>query len=308
MQKVLITGIAGFIGSNIAKRFLAEGWLVFGVDNLVTGRLENIPKGAKFTKADVNQINELKCLKNEHFEIILHLAGQSSGENSYSNPVSDLMMNAASTLELIKFAISKNIKKLILASSMSVYGSVIGEMADESMSPAPLSCYGVSKLAAENYLKVFKSQLNGLSMRMFNVYGVGQDLQNMKQGMVSIYIAQAVKDKQIIVKGSLERFRDFICIKDVVELWWLASTKGWKDDISALNLGTGKKTKVKDLIAIIGQYTPIHSIVEEEPTKGDQFGIYANNKLLQDTIGKYEFSDLKDEMQKFVEWSANVIK
>ena len=106
---------------------------------------------------------------------------------------------------------------MIFASSQSVYGNVDDIAVSEKYKVNPLSCYGNSKLSSENYLKIFKDKLPYVIFRINNVYGYGQDLDNLKQGMVSIYLAQALKNNKIIVKGSLDRFRDFVHIDDVVD-------------------------------------------------------------------------------------------
>ena len=198
-------------------------------------------------------------------DLILHLAGQSSGEISFHNPVDDLNKNTISTLNLIKYGIENKINKFIYASSMSVYGDVespnIG--VKEDYFSEPKSCYGIGKLSSERYLSVYKNHFPFVSLRMFNVYGPGQDMENMCQGMVSIYLSQAIKYRSILVKGSLNRFRDFIFIDDVVEAWYRASVS--KNVINqAINLGTGKRTTVKEILAIIKHITDVDDVRLEE--------------------------------------------
>jgi UDP-glucose 4-epimerase len=306
MKKVFITGVAGFIGSEIAKRFIAEGWIVYGIDNLLTGLVESIPAGVKFIKGDVIDINKIKELKYIKFDIVLHLAGQSSGEISYENPRNDLLLNTVSTIELIKYSISNKIPRIVFASSMSVYGNISGSgEAREDHRPNPLSCYGVSKFSAENYLRIFKPQLKSLSMRMFNVYGPNQNLLNLKQGMVSIYISQAITNSSILVKGSLDRYRDFIYIDDVVDFWWKSATLFWPEDVESINIGTGKKTFVRDLVSLIGKHVPVSNVVQIDSTMGDQFGIFANINLLERCFGSYHFIEINDGLIKFIDWAKS---
>ena len=156
-QTILITGIAGFIGSNLASRFIKEGFNVIGIDNLSTGSLENIPPEANFIKGDIldslifNQIN-VQC------SYILHLAGQSSGEISFEDPIRDLHLNTISTLNVINFAIKNKSKKILYASSMSIYGETHDKPVKETQIPLPISCYGISKLASEKYLEIFSKR------------------------------------------------------------------------------------------------------------------------------------------------------
>ena len=188
MKRILITGVAGFIGSHIANRFSNENWEVFGVDDLSSGRKENIPKGINYIHGDLSDKEAIQELP-ANCDLILHLAGQSSGEISFDDPIADLNKNTTSTLNLIRYGIKKKVSRFLYASSMSVYGDVPDEPISEDYGCSPLSCYGVGKLAAENYLRIYQHQLPYVALRMFNVYGPGQDMKNLRQGMVSIYLA-----------------------------------------------------------------------------------------------------------------------
>ncbi|HBS51496.1 MAG TPA: NAD-dependent epimerase, partial [Coxiellaceae bacterium] len=210
-MNLLITGVAGFIGSRVARTAIEKGYKVIGVDDLSQGYLRNVPKEVHFFEFDLTKSNNTAKLP-KNIDYILHLAGQSSGEVSFDNPILDLEKNTISTLNLIKFGIKNKVKKIIYASSMSVYGTAEDSPVSETHVCSPLSCYGVGKLAAENYLKVYQNQLPYTIFRMFNVYGSGQDMSNLRQGMVSIYLAHIFKDGYVPVKGSVQRFRDFIYI------------------------------------------------------------------------------------------------
>src|SRR5262249_45959548 len=150
-SRVLITGVAGFIGSWVARRFLQEGQQVVGVDDLSSGDIANVPREVDFIQADLSSPLVERALPRD-CRIILHLAGQSSGEISFDDPVADLRKNVVSTLNLIRHAIDCGAERLVYASSMSVYGAVEDVPVDESCRCTPLSCYGVGKLAAEGYL------------------------------------------------------------------------------------------------------------------------------------------------------------
>ena len=283
MTKVLITGVAGFIASHVARRFLAEGYSVVGVDDLSGGKRENIPDGVKFIQGDLKDPATIKCLPTDCRQI-LHLAGQSSGEISFDDPVADLEMNVTSTLRLIDYGIQIRAERIIYASSMSVYGAVPDAPTSESHHPKPLSCYGVGKLSSENYLRIYQNKLPFVAMRMFNVYGPGQDLRNLRQGMVSIYLAQALVSGRIEVKGSLERFRDFIFIDDVVEAWYRASTR--REALNnAINIGTGIRTSISELLKYIHDLLPNSTSFISSSTKGDQSGIYSNTDAMRSLLG-----------------------
>lgn len=300
-KSILITGVAGFIGSNLAKRMLAEGYRVIGVDSLIAGTLENVPSAVEFIEKDLSDRDVAKYLP-KSCNVIMHLAGQSSGELSFKDPLRDLSCNASSTINLIQYAKACGARKLIFASSMAVYGDPEVLPVGENAALNPKSCYGVSKLAAEKYLMVNQADLPYVSMRMFNVYGPGQDLSNLNQGMLSIFVAQALTNHHVVVKGSSNRFRDFIYIDDVVEAWFRAATYKSVANIS-FNLGTGIKSSVKEILDLITLYVPNTSWEEVTGTRGDQSGIYSDSKLIVDMLNFDCFTALEVGLPKFIDWS-----
>ena len=300
---ILITGVAGFIGSKVAKRFIEEGHNIYGIDDLSSGIINNIPQQVNFIKSDLIDAGSLNEVPSS-CKIILHLAGQSSGEISFHNPVEDLRKNTISTLNLIQFGIKNKVNRILYASSMSVYGDSNCEKygVKEENNLNPKSCYGISKLTSEQYLKIFQNQLPFVSLRMFNVYGPGQNMENMKQGMVSIYLSQAIKYKKISIKGNLFRFRDFIYIDDVVEAWFRASFQ--KDALNnAINIGTGKKTTVNEIIQLIKSIANVEDIEVKEGTPCDQFGIYSDNTKLKTILKVTPKVDLKNGLKDFYDWA-----
>ena len=295
---VLITGVAGFIGSKLAQKFIENHHIVYGVDDLSSGLMSNVPNGLKFIKFDISNPKVIEILP-QNCDLILHLAGQSSGEISFDNPVNDLNKNTVSTLNLIEYGKRCKIKKLLFASSMSVYGNVPDINISESFVQKPLSCYGVGKLAAEHYLEIFKSEVPYINLRMFNVYGPGQDLGNLRQGMVSIFIAQAIDKGVIQVKGDLNRFRDFIYIDDVVNIWYeLANDKRLFN--LTLNLGSGVRTTIFELLNEIKKNISEIKYYTEGITPGDQKGIYADNSLLVKKLGFLKFTSLADGLKNYI--------
>jgi len=200
VRPILVTGVAGFIGSHVARRLVADGAKVVGVDDLSMGHRTNIPSEIDFVEGDLSEASTYDKLPSQ-IDHILHLAGQSSGEISFDDPVADLEKNTVSTLRMVDYATRASASKLVYASSMSVYGDVPDSAIVEDQVPRPLSCYGVGKLAAEQYLKIFAKKMPSLSFRMFNVYGPGQDMTNLRQGMISIYVAQALRCVAACVTG-----------------------------------------------------------------------------------------------------------
>jgi UDP-glucose 4-epimerase len=307
-KTVVVTGVAGFIGSRVAARMAAEGFTVVGVDDLSSGKESNVPSSIDFVRGDLANTQTISKLP-KSAEFVLHLAGQSSGEMSFDNPVADLEKNTISTLHLIKYGIGANISKLVYASSMSVYGNVSDAPIGEDEHVAPLSCYGIGKLAAENYLNVFDKQLSSVSLRMFNVYGPGQDMTNLRQGMVSIYLAQALTNKHIVVKGSLERFRDFIFIDDVVEAWFRAATfvgVGGGVGGNTINVGTGVRTTVTQVLEAVKANVVGTTVEVTDPTPGDQNGIFADTTRMRALLGMSDFVQLADGVKRFSDFAKTV--
>ena len=212
---ILITGVAGFIGSSIAKK-IKNKYKLFGIDNLSTGKKTNIPKEVTFYKLDLSKKN---CLKNfPRVDYIMHLAGQSSADKSFNSPILDLQQNTQSTLNIIEYAKRKKVKKIIYASSMSVYGNIIKKNLSENENVNPVSFYGVSKLSSEKYLSLLSPNVNYLILRMFNVYGQVQNLKDLNQGMVSIYLSQYLYKKKFLVTLTVESFKTNYKLTNYIDL------------------------------------------------------------------------------------------
>ena len=299
-----MTGVAGFVGAALARRLVDEGIHVVGVDDLSTGKAVNIPQNVEFIEGDVANWRVLQRLPTDA-TVIYHLAGQSSGEISFDDPVGDLHRNVITTLKLIAWCLENGAPRLVLASSMSVYGHQVDPVAiSESAVSMPVSCYGVGKLAAEHYLNVYRDRVPGVVLRMFNTYGPGQDLDNHRQGMVSIYVAQAVREGRILVRGSLDRFRDFVHIDDMVEVWIRA---GQTDDAigRTLNVGSGVRTSVRDLTSMISNASGGCPIETTTGTPGDQFGVIASTHLLQSVLGFVPSIAVSEGVAQFVAWATH---
>ncbi|NJL53854.1 NAD-dependent epimerase/dehydratase family protein [bacterium] len=301
---VLVTGAAGFIGSHLCKQLLNSYYSVVAVDNFSTGSRANVPAGAEVVELDLTQPNFTQHLPDYHYRAICHLAGQSSGEKSFENPVYDFDANARSTLLLSEWAIAQSIPTFLYASSMGVYGRVAHYPVSEETAPAPISYYGNSKLSAERILAIANQRgLRTVSFRMFNVYGPGQNLANLKQGMVSIYLAYLLKKEPLLVKGSLERVRDFVYIDDVIRAWQIAL----EQPVSGIfNLGSGQAVSVRTLIDALLHACGLASdypICEAAGTPGDQGAIAANITAIQRTLGWQPQVSLEDGLAKMYAWA-----
>lgn len=310
-KKILVTGGAGFIGSNIARRCILDGHDVVIVDNLSTGKAENIPDACTFIEMDISQEKDYEKLVEMEFDAILHLAAQSSGEISDEKPQMDLLVNSLGTLLLLKWAKKKNIKRFIYASSMAVYGTPKTIPVPETENCQPLSFYGISKLTGEHYVQHFSNDgLETTIFRMFSVYGPGQNMENLKQGMVSIFMAYLLKKETVIVKGSKDRFRDFIYIDDVVDAW-LSALNDSKSFGKIYNLGTGMKTRVEELICEEIEAFGLDSnypVDYKGTTPSDQFGLYSNISKIKNDIGWNPKFTLNRGLNIMIKWVKNDAK
>jgi UDP-glucose 4-epimerase len=303
---VLVTGGAGFIGSHIARSLIADGYEVDIVDNVSTGALENIPAEAEFFKLDLRFAESPESLPKKQYAAILHLAGQSSGEKSFEDPVYDFDANARSTALLSNWALANGIPAFIYASSMGVYGQPASHPVSENVRPEPISFYGASKYSAEQVLRVASLQgLRTVSFRMFSVYGPGQNLDDMKQGIVSIFLAQLFRERSIMIKGSLSRVRDFIHIDDVARAWKLAL----QSPVSGIfNLAGGKGVTLKDMIAKLIQACGLDSttpIRQVEGTPGDQFAVSADISALRQVLDWCPRISLDEGIESMVAWARS---
>lgn len=308
-KTALVTGVAGFIGSAVAKKLIDKGYELFGIDNLSTGFLENVPHRCEFIEGDIQDPDILKPFDGFNLDVIFHIAGQSSGEVSFSDPIYDLQTNAQSTIMLLDHARQNSCRNFVYAGTMSVYGNPSNPLipVKESHDFNPLSFYAIGKIASEAYMKIY-SQHYGIrctSLRLFNVYGPGQNLQNLKQGMVSIFLAQALKTGVIKVRGSLNRFRDQVYIDDVVRAFLKASTHEGASLFNAFNVCTGHSIKVSDVIEELERNISIKEVIEEPGTPGDQFGIIGDPQIAELHLGFVAKETFQTGMQKMISMTKN---
>lgn len=292
-EKILVTGGAGFIGSHIVDRLIDENLDVTVIDNLDTGKLENIAqhkhnKNFHFIKGDIRDsklINEIIT----DIDAVFHEAALASVMFSVKNPILSHQINVDGTLNLLKAASDANVKRFIFASSAAVYGNPQTHLKQESATPNPTSPYGVTKLAAESYVRVFHSVygLETVSLRYFNVYGPRQsfDIQCAYGGAITIFTNRLMKNMSPIIYGDGNQTRDFVNVKDVVNANILAL---YADNISGdfFNIGTGKGTSLNQ----------IAEILKELLNKKEIKNVYADSRP---TDIRHGYADLSKAKLKF---------
>jgi len=303
-RRYLVTGAAGFIGGAVARSLVAAGARVVTVDNLSTGFRESVPDEVEFIQGDCADRSVVARVSGP-IDAVLHIAGQSSGEISFEDPIRDLQWNVQSTLALLERGASLGCRRFVYASSMSVYGDQPDAPVAETADCRPNSFYGVGKLASEHDLRIWQRQygMETVALRLFNVYGPGQNMGNMRQGMVSIFLAQLVREGRIHVKGSLDRFRDFVHVSDVSNAF-VRSINAPAARPVVVNVGTGVRTTVRELISEL--LIASDSAVPPEShgsTPGDAHGLFADVGLAQSAIGWKATVALRDGVPGMVEWA-----
>jgi UDP-glucose 4-epimerase len=277
--RVLVTGGAGFIGSALARHLLASGHEVVIADNLSTGLRSNLPERAAFVEVDLSWPAALEKLPDSRYDAVAHLAAQSSGAIGQRDPYADMLSSVGSTMLLSRWCLARKIPRFVYTSSMTVYGQANREPVGEDSICRPIGYYAASKLASENYLRLASAE--GLSvtiLRLYNVYGRGQNLGNLYQGMASIYLAYLLKKEPVPVTGSFDRYRDFVHIDDVIAALTavLTATRSRSD---VYNIGTGTRTTVRELLALLIEAMGLprdHPVEELSGTQGDVFGSVAD--------------------------------
>jgi UDP-glucose 4-epimerase len=305
-MRCLVSGGAGFIGSHLVSRLLKNGHYVFVIDNLENGKKTSIPSQAVFLKADVADSKTYKNLPSS-IDTVFHLASQASGELSFENPLKDQRVNQTGSLLLANWARFTKVKNFVFTSTMGVYKDKINGAANEQSRTIPSSFYGIHKLASENYFRIladFGCQVTIL--RLFNVYGPGQHLDNLKQGMVRIYLSYILKNKPVIVRGKLTRYRDFVYIDDVIDGILKSANRKKGKRYEIINLGTGVRTSVKLLIKEIfkatGNQWRNYLIIQRPSTPRDIFGCYAKNHKAKYLLDWSPKTNLKTGISQMVHW------
>lgn len=303
----LVTGAAGFIGAELARRLLNMGHHVVTIDNLSTGTLEHIPEGVEFIRGDTHNPEVISELMKYRFEAIFHIAGQSGGVTCWEDPVYDLNANVTSTLLLLDYARRTDCKKFLYASSMSVYG-------DENPCPVreddvikPKTFYAVGKNASEHYMRIYSAEygIECTALRLNNTYGPGQNMDNLLQGMVSIFLSQAISNHHIHVMGEKNRYRDFVYIDDTIDAFVKAESRAGKPELyTCYTVCTNRKTTCEQVVELIRQYLPFDVTVEYSgSTQGDQFGIYCSYERIYNALGWEPRVRFEDGLKRMVDWA-----
>jgi UDP-glucose 4-epimerase len=269
-MKIMVTGGAGFIGSHLVDKLIKEGNKVVVIDNLSTGKKENLNPKAKFYKIDICSPKISEILKKEKPEFVFHLAAKIDVRKSTENPIEDAKVNILGSLNIIQnlyhFSKVKSQKsKLIFASSVGVYGEPKILPVKENHPLNPIAPYSISKLAIEKYLSFYQTQgLDFVSLRYANVYGPRQ-LSDGEGGVVAIFIDQLLRKKVPTIFGNGNQTRDFVFVEDVISA--CLKSINYKGKESFFNIATGIETSVNALYRKISKILKVDTKPKYVPEK-----------------------------------------
>ncbi|MBN2186990.1 MAG: SDR family oxidoreductase [Dehalococcoidia bacterium] len=304
MTKIVVTGGAGFIGSHIAEELAWRDYHVIILDDLSTGKIGNIEpllskENVEFIQGSIVNLPLLQKLF-RGVDYIFHEAAISSVPRSIEKPLISHEVNITGTLNVLMAARDNSVKKLVYASSSSIYGDTPTLPKREDMSPNPQSPYAATKLAGEYYCQVFRKVygLPTIYLRYFNVYGPRQDPDSQYAAVIPRFITRASQGKPPIILGDGEQTRDFTFVKDVVEANILAAQS---NSIGVFNVGRGEKTSINWLagltIKLVGNNVePIH----EEPRPGDIRHSLADISRAKEELGYNPRYGLEQALQETI--------
>jgi len=304
-MKYIVTGGAGFIGSHIVEE-LAQQHEVVIFDNLFSGKMENIQpflkkKNVTFVEGSITDLSLLKKIF-EGADGIFHEGAIASVPRSIANPLATNEANVTGTLNVLIAARDCGVRKVLFASSSSVYGNTPTLPKREDMTPNPLSPYAVSKLTGEHYLKVFSEVygLNALSLRYFNVFGPRQDPKSEYAAVIPRFITKILRHESPTIYGDGGQTRDFTYVKDVVQ----ANIRAMESDAQGVfNVAYCKRIDLNELASLIMEITGIIvPLVYEPPRTGDVRDSLADIRRAQEAFGYAPEYTVKTGLKETMRW------
>jgi len=304
-MKVLVTGGAGFIASHVVDAYVARGHEVTIVDDLSSGRVENVNAKAELVVGDLRDPATAEKLRGRGFELVNHHAAQIDVRVSVADPAADAELNIVATLRLFQTMIDDGVRKIIFASSGgAAYGEPQYTPQDEQHPVAPLSPYGCAKLAIDQYLYFFR-QVHGLhatSLRYANVYGPRQRKDG-EAGVVAIFAGALLEGQRARINGTGGQTRDYVFVEDVVR----ANVAAAELDLDGIfNVGTGVETSVTDLYAALCNALGTNAPPEHGPAKaGEQMRSVLDGSRLREIANLPAPVPLEEGLRRTVEWLRN---
>jgi UDP-glucose 4-epimerase len=305
-KKVLVTGGAGFIGSHVVDRLVLEGYEVRVLDDLSTGKLDNIQRHLSSGKVELvkGDIRDASAVKQslDGVNFVIHMAALVSVPLSVENPDLTFDINLLGTLNLLRSSIKEKVDRFVFVSSCAVCGDPESLPVTEQTRTNPISPYAESKLIGERYSLGFSERqlLNSVVLRFFNVYGPRQGM-NDYSGVITRFIERCKQKLPLTIYGDGSQTRDFVNVKDVAEAV-LASMKSSKAAGEVFNIGSGKHTSINELAKTIMELAGVNSEISYEKSRsGDIKDSYADISKAKMLLGYEPKVSLRDGLQSLLE-------
>jgi nucleoside-diphosphate-sugar epimerase len=306
MEKFLVTGGAGFIGSNICKKLVSQGCSVRVVDNLLTGKKTNLASildKIEFIEADMGDPKVARAAMKD-IDVVLHQGALPSVPRSVDDPAATHRHCVDATFTILLAARDAHVKRFVYASSSSAYGDTPTLPKVETMLPSPLSPYAAAKLVGEYYCSVFSGVfgLQTISLRYFNVFGPHQDPTSQYAAAIPAFVTAILRDEPPTIYGDGEQSRDFTYVDNVVEANLLAA-RAKKTAGEVINIACGKAITVNEIIDMINEFTgrkvkPIYTA----PRPGDVKHSLADISLAKKLIGFTPKVSFRQGLEKSIDW------
>ncbi len=309
-KHVVVTGGAGFIGSNLADAYIERGWRVTIIDNLSGGDRRNVNPRAEFHQLDIRDAAAGDLIREIKPDVLNHHAAQMDVRKSVEDPAADAEVNVVGSLRILEAAVDAAVKRFLFASTGgAIYGEPLvglqNGLQDESHPTAPLSPYGCAKLAVEHYLHYYRvvHGLSSVALRYANVYGPRQSAHG-EAGVVAIFAGRLLDGQQSTINGDGAQTRDFVYVDDVVAANMAASEAQWQGQY---NVGTGVETSVNELYASLASIAGSGLAAAHGPAKeGEQLRSVLDGSRLRKLAALPERTQLREGLTKTFAWLRDV--
>ncbi len=304
-KKALVTGGAGFIGSNVTRFLLDKGWQVRVIDNLSSGYKVNLDGlDVDFIEGDISNA-ELMSNVCKDINIVFHLAACVGRQKSIDNPVLDSNTNVIGTINLLEGMRKHGVKRIVYSSSAAIFGELETQSIDECHPQNADSPYGVSKLAAEKMILAYCGIYNmtGVCLRYFNIYGVNQRY-DLYGNVIPIFAKRIFSGEPVTIYGDGEQTRDFVNVKDVAIANYLAATTDV--ETGEYNLGSGHSITINELASTMQKLAKTNSNIKYEPQRpADVRHCKADTSKVYNELGFSASVELIDGLIEYLEWFKN---